>query len=145
MGGVKIFALVACFLFSFLSAEEYAFEGKHFFASYCDCEQNALTDIMALEKAMEEAVLASGATILGSLKHVFEPDGLTLVVLLSESHASIHTYPEHSSCFVDLFTCGDNCHYEGFDRILRAYLQPKTVESRVLLRHEECHDLSEPN
>jgi len=143
MGWMKNLICLICLVFASLSAEEFAFEGKHFVASYCDCNESALVDIESLEAAMQEAVLASGATTLGSLKYVFEPDGLTLVILLSESHASIHTYPEHGSCFVDLFTCGDNCHYEGFDRALRSYLQPKKVESRVLLRREECHDFSE--
>lgn len=120
-----------------LHAEEYAFCGKHFLASYVGCDQEAISNLAALEQKMIEAVLASGATILGSCTHYFEPDGFTFVLLLSESHASIHTYPEHRSCFVDLFTCGEACSEELFDRVLRQYLQPMGVESRVLLRSED--------
>ena len=60
---------------------------------------------------------------------------MTLVALLSESHASIHTYPEHNSCFVDLFTCGLSFHAERFDAVMRAYLSPSQVEVDTLIRH----------
>jgi S-adenosylmethionine decarboxylase proenzyme len=86
--------------------------------------------------AMDRAVEASGATILNRTHHVFPPDGLTAVYLLSESHASIHTYPEFGACFVDLFTCGDHCSPVGFDQILREYLGPSEVNARLFLRHE---------
>jgi S-adenosylmethionine decarboxylase len=59
-----------------------------------------------------------------------------MALLLSESHAAIHTYPEHNACFVDLFTCGDHCHNEPFDRVLREYLKPGAVQSKVLIRDE---------
>jgi S-adenosylmethionine/arginine decarboxylase-like enzyme len=61
---------------------------------------------------------------------------LTMVFLLSESHASIHTYPEHGACFVDLFTCGNKCSGEKFDQALREYLKPAHVTARVLIRDE---------
>lgn len=115
---------------------EYEFRGVHFMAEYCGCDEKALTDIDALRKAMHDAALASGATILESVDHVFAPNGLTLVILLSESHASIHTYPEHRSCFVDLFTCGDHCSSKGFDAVLRAYLKPTDAYQKILIRSE---------
>ena len=141
---MRVFFISFCFVCSFLAASEYAFEGRHFLASYCECDPEALSDVVALERVMHEAALASGATVLGSTMHVFPPDGLTLVILLSESHASIHTYPEHRSCFVDLFTCGDSCHEEEFDRVLRTFLKPQEAEMRILLRHQEIHDFSKP-
>ncbi len=134
--------LIICIL-SFAAAlysEEYEFAGKHFFASYLDCDREALADVEQLKQAMDKAVLASGATILDSCDYVFAPNGLTLVYLLSESHASIHTYPEYGACFVDLFTCGQHCSYEPFDAALRDYLQPKTVEERLFLRGEEVEE-----
>ena len=57
-----------------------------------------------------------------------------MVLLLSESHASIHTYPEYNSCFVDLFTCGQKCSAEKFDMYLREYLKPKQTDSRIQVR-----------
>jgi S-adenosylmethionine decarboxylase len=121
---------------SILSGGEYQFLGKHFIASYSGCNKAALKDVERLEKVMNEAVAQTGATSLNSVKHIFPPDGFTMVILLGESHASIHTYPEHGSCFVDLFTCGDHCNSEMFDKYLREYLQPTTVNQKIFIRHE---------
>ncbi|MCI0382763.1 MAG: adenosylmethionine decarboxylase [Chlamydiae bacterium] len=132
------------FLFFFFnkifSEEVYAFQGKHFIASYCGCSPEALQDVKQLEKMLLHAVSTCGATILGSKSHVFPPNGLTLVVLLSESHATIHTYPEHNSCFVDLFTCGNRCSNEIFDTIMRDYLKPQIVDAKLFLRHEKIEE-----
>ncbi|HSX12769.1 MAG TPA: adenosylmethionine decarboxylase [Rhabdochlamydiaceae bacterium] len=121
---------------------EYEFKGVHFMAEYCECDEQALTDIETLKKVVHEAALASGATILESVDHLFPPHGLTLVILLSESHASIHTYPEHKSCFVDLFTCGDHCSANEFDAVLRAYLKPITAHHKTLIRSETINDVN---
>jgi S-adenosylmethionine decarboxylase proenzyme len=56
---------------------------------------------------LEHACNQAGATILHSWVHRFEPQGVTALVGLAESHASIHTYPEIGAYFVDMFTCGD--------------------------------------
>lgn len=118
----------------------YKFRGVHFLASYCDCDLQALADFENLTSAMNNAVVKSGATILESSSWVFPPNGLTMVFLLSESHASIHTYPEHGACFVDLFTCGENCCAEKFDAAIREYLKPKVVNQRTLIRNEGIQD-----
>ncbi len=132
-----------CLIFASAAiAEEdlpYEFKGTHFLVSYCDCDTDALSDVESLIAAMDMAVMQSGATILDSCKWVFPPTGLTMVYLLSESHASIHTYPEHGACFVDLFTCGEHCSSEKFDAAMRAYLKPKRVKDLNLIRHQEIN------
>ncbi|NNM43370.1 MAG: adenosylmethionine decarboxylase [Chlamydiae bacterium] len=121
---------------------EYLFQGNHFFASYCDCDEKALTDNEGVAKALIEACKASGAGVLDSVKCEFAPiKGMSMVVLLSESHASIHTYPEHNACFVDLFTCGDHCHSEPFDKVLREYLKPKRVSTQKFIRNEGVQEI----
>ncbi len=136
----KILFLLVLTSFCF-AEEDHDFKGKHFIASYTGCDASALTDVDALIKAMEEAVGCSGATILDSSHYVFPGNGLTMVFLLSESHASIHTYPEFGSCFIDLFTCGDICSYEGFHTSLSSYLKPAQVNQKVLIRNEVINDL----
>jgi len=127
-----------CFFFTAtcFANSPYQFKGVHFLVSYSDCDREALTDVESLKQAMHSAVDQCGATLLDSSSWVFPPSGLTMVFLLSESHASIHTYPEKGACFVDLFTCGDRCSYEKFDSVLRAYLKPKAVSQRTLIRDE---------
>ena len=110
------------------------FQGRHFHGSYTGCDRAALEDLEQLEQEFTAAVVASGATIVNSVRHVFSPNGITILLLLSESHASIHTYPEYLSCFVDLFTCGKQCRAESFDEALRRYLRPEKSCTEIILR-----------
>ncbi|MDE3055810.1 MAG: adenosylmethionine decarboxylase [Verrucomicrobiota bacterium] len=139
--------ILVALLFSLpaLYAEEspYLFAGKHFFASYLDCSEEALSDLEHLQEAMDHAVEASHATVLNKSSYTFEGSGFTALYLLSESHASIHTYPERGACFVDLFTCGNRCSAEDFHKELCAYLQPKEVVSRLFLRSEGVEELAD--
>lgn len=136
----KIFCLALIASFGF-AEEAYEFKGKHFIASYTGCDETALTNVEELIVAMKVAVEKSGATILDSSSYVFPGNGLTMAFLLSESHASIHTYPEHNACFIDLFTCGDICSYEEFHISLSSYLKPSHVNQKVLIRHQTTDDL----
>jgi S-adenosylmethionine decarboxylase proenzyme len=135
----KICYFFVLLCFNPLQAEDWTHEfiGYHLVASYMSCDANSLTDLQGLEMAMNEAAKASGATILSSVKHVFPPNGLTMVLLLSESHASIHTYPEYGACFVDLFTCGNSCDASKFEAVLSDYLKPQQSNTQILLRHGE--------
>jgi S-adenosylmethionine decarboxylase len=129
---------------SLLFASDYSFQGRHFLASYLECDQTALESLDDLQVAMDQAICASGATLLQKSAYVFPPNGITVVYLLSESHGSLHTYPEHGACFVDLFTCGDHCVAAKFDEALRAYLQPKQVNARFFSRGENVEEIPYP-
>jgi len=115
--------------------KKYEFVGNHLIASYSDCNAAALRDTEGLAAAMKAAVLATGATVLRIIEHTFPNGGFTLLLLLAESHASIHTYPECNACFVDFFTCGNSCTVENADAVLRNYLQPQKARCRVVLRN----------
>ncbi|HEV3415230.1 MAG TPA: adenosylmethionine decarboxylase [Pirellulales bacterium] len=124
------------------SDREFEFDGRHLLASYSACNPAAIRDIAGLTAAFHAAVRASGATLLHAVEHTFPPHGMTAVAVLSESHASIHTYPEHESCFVDIFTCGNTCNVEAFDETLRDFLRPKKQSRRIIRRHEKMVDES---
>lgn len=143
MNMMQKLVLVAVIIISqtLIAEDSHVFRGKHFIASYLDCDHTTLTDVLRLKKVMEEAVIASGASLLDQCDYVFPPNGLTMVFLLSESHASIHTYPEYNACFIDLFTCGSRASYETFDAILQEYLKPKRVEKKLLLREHQIEEL----
>ena len=142
----KVFILLLNLLLTsnFLFAEEYLFCGKHFIASYLDCDVVAIKDNEGLKNVLLAAAKASKATVLDYVDYEFTPHGLTMAILLSESHATIHTYPEHRACFVDLFTCGENCSSELFDEVMRAYLKPARVCSSELHRSDQLEVMSEP-
>jgi len=131
---VKLHLFLYALLVSTFSLFSYEFRGTHFFASYKECNTQALEDISKLKDVLKEAVEKSGATILKYDFFDFSDDSTTGTFILSESHASIHTYPEHKACFVDLFTCGDHCHWEPFHAVLKAYLQPEVIDDKVKTR-----------
>lgn len=138
----KLVLIFISSIFFNLNAEEvHQFTGKHFFASYIGCDHKALSNAENLKESMTNAVKASGANLLNSVDYVFPPDGFSMVLLLSESHASIHTYPEYNTCFIDLFTCGDNCSAESFNAVLAEYLKPEYIEQKLILRGYEVEVL----
>ncbi|MCH9634782.1 MAG: S-adenosylmethionine decarboxylase proenzyme [Chlamydiae bacterium] len=120
----------------------YDFIGRHLIVSYIGCDSQALCAEGVLEAKMLEAAKASGLSVLSTSSYKFEPQGMTQVLLLSESHASIHTYPEHNACFVDLFTCGTSADNDSFQKILANYLQPEKVEARLISRGEGIEELT---
>ncbi|ODN30170.1 adenosylmethionine decarboxylase [Fervidobacterium thailandense] len=82
--------------------------GRHIIAEYYDCDKRILDDIDAIEFHMKQAAYETGATIVNSSFHRFLPYGVSGVVIVSESHLTIHTWPEYGYAAVDLFTCGDH-------------------------------------
>jgi len=83
--------------------------GRHVLAEFFECDPNVLNNPDLVEKYMTEAALECGATIVQKCFHLFAPHGVSGVVIISESHLAIHTWPELGYAAVDLFTCGDAC------------------------------------
>lgn len=122
------------------SKEAYSFQGSHFLVNYVDCDYESLVNIEALRNALLTACKQSGASVLKYIDHIFPGNGFTMTVLLSESHASIHTYPEHRACFIDLFTCGNRCSHVAFAETMQAYLQAGFACEKLLIRNENIED-----
>jgi S-adenosylmethionine decarboxylase proenzyme len=91
--------------------------GQHLLVEYHGCRGEVLDDLELVESTMRRAAEAAGATVVNSVFHPFEPHGVTGVVVLEESHLSIHTWPESGYAAVDFYTCGD-CSPERADPIL---------------------------
>ena len=81
--------------------------GRHVLAEIYGCEYDILNDISRVEKIMVNAALEAGAEIREFVFHKFSPQGVSGVVVISESHLAIHTWPELGYAAVDVFTCGD--------------------------------------
>ena len=82
--------------------------GKHCILELYDCNHERLNDESFLRDAITSAAKRAGATLLHLVTHHFEPQGVTGLALLAESHISIHTWPESGYAAVDVFTCGDH-------------------------------------
>ncbi|RLF40879.1 MAG: hypothetical protein DRN18_04320 [Thermoplasmata archaeon] len=108
------------------------FEGKHLLLAY---KTNFnLEDTPSIKNILREAIINSGAKIEGISEKKFSPHGYSIVILISESHASIHTFPEESSLFVDYFACGD-VDIETFkDYLLKHIPAVEIFEDTTLIR-----------
>ena len=83
--------------------------GRHVLAELYNCDSNVLNNVNLIEKFMVEAAVECGATVVEKNFHMFSPYGVSGVVIISESHLAVHTWPEYGYAAVDLFTCGDTC------------------------------------
>lgn len=81
--------------------------GRHTVLDAHGANATSLNDGAALCGLLRRAVERAGATVLQEHIEQFTPQGVTVLLVLAESHASIHTYPEHGVYMADVFTCGD--------------------------------------
>ncbi|WP_010568259.1 adenosylmethionine decarboxylase [Leptospira broomii] len=81
--------------------------GKHVIAEFYECDYETINNHELVEDIMLKAADLSGATTVKSVFHRFSPFGVSGVVVVSESHFAIHTWPEYGYCAIDVFTCGD--------------------------------------
>ncbi|MDI3418011.1 adenosylmethionine decarboxylase [Streptomyces luteolus] len=93
----------------------------------------SLDDEVIVSNAMRDAVEACGATLLELKLHRFAPQGLTGVAVLSESHLSIHCWPETGYAAIDVFTCGDSDPRKAIP-VLRKAFNPDHVQVAELKR-----------
>ena len=111
----------------------YQAKGTHYIATYKQCN-DSLTDGTWTYVYFIIGIINSGATIMSHNLEHFSNNGITGTAVLAESHASIHTYPEHKTCFVDLFTCGDNCDWREFEDAMVKWIKPKEIQRKVMVR-----------
>ena len=90
--------------------EKHVFIGKHIVSEMYDISDKLILDNELILNILVRGVKLSGAKCEGVLCKRFLPSGFSAVLLLSESHASVHTYPEQGALFADAFTCGTNCN-----------------------------------
>lgn len=94
--------------------------GRQILVEYYHCNPRVLNDRDEIAAAMGEAARLSGATVVEEVFHLFNPHGISGVVVIAESHLSIHTWPEYGYAAVDLFTCGEEIQPEkAFDHLKR--------------------------
>ena len=108
--------------------------GRQILIEFYDCQSDILTDRDRIRQYMLEAARHAGATVISDTFHHFKPDGVSGVVVIAESHISIHTWPEHRYAAVDVFTCGDSVDPWGVPRYLQEKLQAKNVSSMEIKR-----------
>jgi len=108
--------------------------GFHLLLTLSGCDPEMLDDETKLKQLAGAAATATGATVLQLVSHKFQPQGVTALALLAESHASLHSYPESGLVFWDCFTCGDECKPELSVNFLVDALKPKKINQQLVHR-----------
>lgn len=101
--------------------------GNHVLLEFHGCPPDIIKDSQKVEEIFLKAATASKAHIVDSLFHRFNPHGVSGVVIISESHFAVHTWPEYNYVAIDLFSCSENIDFEKAVEYLRTYLKPKSV------------------
>ena len=122
-------------LSSFSNEQKLSHQSKHLLLELyrCDCEK--LNDESFLRCILNRAAKLANATVLNLISNKFEPQGVTAIALLAESHISIHTWPESNYSAVDIFTCGQNMLPELASQYLIEALKAKEHFLRVIERN----------
>lgn len=101
--------------------------GRHVLAELTGCPAAVLNDPASLEICFRRCAEDGGATLVSSHFHHFAPQGVSGVVVIAESHLTVHTWPEHGYAAVDVFTCGKPEIAEAVMKLLVAAMHAKTV------------------
>lgn len=109
--------------------------GQHIILEFYECIPHYLDDTSFLENTFRQAASAMGATILSSSFHPFSPIGVSGVVIIKESHLTVHTWPEYAYAAIDIFTCGELETDMGI-QYLKDSLCPQKVIKNTLIRGE---------
>jgi len=107
--------------------------GKHYLLELYDCPADLLSDPIFIDEKMNEAARAMEASIVESTFHHFTPLGVSGVIIIKESHLTIHTWPEYGYAAIDIFTCGKIYMEKGID-FLKEALKAKSFEVKKMGR-----------
>jgi S-adenosylmethionine decarboxylase len=108
--------------------------GRHLILDLYDCDPVILNDYDGLEQIMLAGLSLSKANVLRIIGEKFQPQGVTLLALLAESHCSIHTWPCERYCAIDLYTCGDTTNTHKAAEFLKEKVKAKHCEQKEIQR-----------
>lgn len=114
--------------------------GTHCILELYDCPPERLNALAFIRQALREAASEAQSTLLKEIAHQFHPQGITALVLLAESHISIHTWPETGYAAIDVFTCGHHTDPQRACQYLIRKLRARKHSLMTLPRHTPLSD-----
>lgn len=108
--------------------------GNHLIVELYECNSVIINRKRDVEKALQDAVKISGARMVQSVIHEFNPHGISGVIVIEESHFSVHTWPEYGYCALDIFTCGDEIDYHSALNYLKEKFQAANMSVNEIKR-----------
>ena len=115
--------------------EKLIHKSKHLLLELYRCDSEKLNDESFLRCTLNRSAKLAKATVLNLISNKFDPQGVTAIALLAESHISIHTWPESNYSAVDIFTCGQNMLPELASQYLIEALKAEEHFLRVIDRN----------
>ncbi len=115
--------------------------GNHYLIDLRDCDPEIIKSVGPTREIVLRAAKECGATILDNYFHQFQPMGVSGVVLIAESHISVHTWPESGFAAVDIFTCGEMKPQVAID-IMREGFRAKaaSMSMKIVVRGQLDHE-----
>jgi len=107
--------------------------GKHLLLEVFNVQHDRLNTLEPLLEVMVRGISLAGMTILNISTHCFEPQGLTVVFTLSESHVSLHSWPEKGCAAIDVYTCGEGDPKIVVEELIN-YFQSTEYQVREIIR-----------
>jgi S-adenosylmethionine decarboxylase len=108
--------------------------GAHIMLDFDKVDFNVLENIEYIKHLMNNIAVKENFVVLNTTCHRFEPIGFTMLFLLSTSHFSIHTYPEHNKCSIDLYSCDMNVNYNNVIEMLKLGLKSDSFNLHQVIR-----------
>ena len=114
--------------------------GTHCVLELHGCSADHLNNEGYIRGAVAQAADEGLSTLLSITSHQFQPQGVTALALLAESHISVHTWPEHGYAAVDIFTCGETAQPQRACAFLVRALAASDYTLKVLPRGAAIQD-----
>lgn len=108
--------------------------GRHMLLELYDCPLHILNDSGRIENILVDTVKQVNATLISKSFHHFSPYGVSGVVIIAESHITIHTWPEHRYAAIDVFTCDETIDYGLVETLLVNAFQALTHDTNIIAR-----------
>ncbi len=108
--------------------------GRHILAEFYGCPEEILEDLEQIKQSMVAAALEAGAEVRETVFHQFSPQGVSGVVVISESHLAIHSWPEYGYAAVDVFTCGQTVNPWVSCNYLKQAFSARNMSAREIKR-----------
>ena len=108
--------------------------GSHFIIELINCSPDKLRKVRDVKRIMGEVVRKSKSTMVEASFHQFQPEGVTGMILIKESHFAIHTWPEESYVAADIFTCGQEMDPYIAIEVMKDRFEAREVRYQIIKR-----------
>ncbi len=118
--------------------------GRHLLLELYDCDKSLLNNVDSIKKILITTAKNVNAKVINSSFHHFSPYGVSGVIIISESHFTIHTWPEYGYAAIDVFTCSKHINYDKIQELLIKNLSAKRHHANIHQRGTAVNPVTFP-